>query len=140
MFEKNDIKHPVILYDGVCNLCNSAVQFVIKRDKKNVFKFASLQSLFGQNFLKKHLMQSSTFNSFILGENGKIYSKSTAALRVARKLKGLWPVVYVFIIVPAFIRNYVYEFIARNRYKWFGKRDSCEVPNPELKNKFLDQE
>lgn len=85
-------------------------------------------------------MQSSTFNSFILGENGKIYSKSTAALRVARKLKGLWPVVYVFIIVPAFIRNYVYEFIARNRYKWFGKRDSCEVPNPELKNKFLDQE
>ncbi|MGI8636542.1 MAG: thiol-disulfide oxidoreductase DCC family protein, partial [Segetibacter sp.] len=80
MSEKNGIQHPVILYDGVCNLCNTAVQFVIKRDKKNVFKFASLQSSFGQNFLKKHLMQSSTFNSFILGENGKIYSKSTAAL------------------------------------------------------------
>lgn len=139
MQDKNSDRYSIILFDGVCNLCNNAVQFVIKKDKKNNFRFASLQSPFGQDLLKQFQLDTKEFNSFIVVEKGKIYNKSTAALRVAKKLAGLWPLLYFFIVVPAFIRNYVYDFIAANRYKWFGKKDACWVPTPELKMKFLDQ-
>ena len=137
---KESSQNPIILFDGVCNLCNTAVQFVIKRDRNGLFKFASLQSAFGQHNLEKHRLPKSTFNSFILLENETVYTKSTAALRVARRLAGVWPLIYIFIIIPAFIRNYLYDFVANNRYKWFGKHESCWVPTPELKNKFLDQQ
>ena len=130
-------KNPIIFFDGVCNLCNGAVQFVIERDKNNLFKFAALQSDFAKLELAKFALRVEEGSSFVLLEDGKVYEQSTAALRVARKLKGLWPLLYGFIIVPAFIRNAVYSLIARNRYKWFGKKESCWVPTPQLKDKFL---
>lgn len=129
-------ENSVIFFDGVCNLCNGAVQFVIERDVKNYFKFAALQSEYATKALSTANLQVQHGDSFVLLENGKVYEQSTAALRVARKLNGLWPLLYGFIIVPPFIRNAVYKFIARNRYKWFGKQESCWVPTPELKSKF----
>ena len=128
----------MILFDGVCNLCNGAVQFVIKRDKKKYFSFASLQSGEGQKLSGQYDLPLNDFNSFILIENGKAYTRSTGALRVIKKLKGLWPLLYGFMIIPKFIRNAVYDWIARNRYKWFGKKDECMIPTPELKARFLD--
>ena len=129
--------NPIIFFDGVCNLCNRSVQFVIKRDKEARFRYASLQSAAGQEMLNKHSLSQDHFNSFILLEDGKIYSRSDAALRVSSQLKG-WKWTGLFKIVPRFIRNAVYNVIARNRYKWFGKRDECMIPTPELKSRFLD--
>ena len=128
----------IILFDGVCNLCNGAVQFVIKRDKNNQFLFASLQSVEGKKVLTENNLSPDKLYSFILVEDGKIYDRSTAALRVVKKLSGFWHLFYGFIIVPGFIRNGVYNFIARNRYKWFGRKDECMIPTPELKAKFLN--
>jgi predicted DCC family thiol-disulfide oxidoreductase YuxK len=130
-------QHPVILFDGVCNFCNSSVQFVIKRDPKQQFRFASLQSEFGQQVLAQHQLPQNDFNSFILLQEGNIYTKSTAALKVAKQLSGLWPMLYGFIIIPPFIRNAVYSFIAQNRYRWFGKREACMLPSPQQRNLFL---
>jgi len=130
-------KHPVIIFDGVCNLCNGSVQFVIKRDPQHRFRFASLQSDYGQQVLAQHHLPTNTFNSFLLLDDGKLYTKSTAALRVFRHMKGIWPLLYGFSIVPKFIRNGVYNWIARNRYKWFGKQEACMIPTPELKQLFL---
>jgi predicted DCC family thiol-disulfide oxidoreductase YuxK len=128
---------PVILFDGVCNLCNGSVQFVIKHDKKNLFSFASLQSESGQKLLEAYSLPKTEFNSFVLIENGKAYTKSNAALMVAKKLHGPVRFLYGLKIVPAFIRNAVYNLIAKNRYKWFGKKDSCMIPTPSLQTRFL---
>lgn len=128
----------IILFDGVCNLCNGTVQFIIKRDKKNQFHFASLQSESGQHLLAKYNLPLNDYNSFVLIEDDKVYTRSLAALRVAKKLKGLWPFLYGFIIVPKFIRDGIYKWIAKNRYKWFGKQDSCMVPTYELRARFLN--
>ncbi len=127
----------LLLFDGVCNLCNSSVQFILLRDKKDRFRFASLQSDYGQNLLREHNLPTETFNSLVLVENGKVFKKSTAALRIASKLKGLWPLLFAFIIIPPFIRNFVYDIIAKNRYRWFGKKEECMLPRPEWKQKFL---
>jgi len=129
---------PVVLFDGVCNLCNRSVQFIIKRDKKKQFLFASLQGKAGQEILQKFNLPLNEFNSFILAEGDTIYTRSASALRIARKLKGGWKLLYGFIIVPKFIRDWVYNIVARNRYKWFGKKDECMVPTPELRDRFLD--
>lgn len=126
-----------IFFDGVCNLCNGAVQFVIERDKNNVFRFASLQSDYAAKTITPFAIDPENLASFILLENGKVYQRSTAALRVAKKLSGLWPLLYAFIIVPPFIRDAVYNYIAKNRYKWFGKQESCWVPTLALREKFL---
>ena len=128
----------IILFDGVCNLCNSSVQFVIKHDADKKFMFASLQSTAGQLLLKQFDLPLQDFNSFILIENEKIFLKSTAALMVAKQLKGAVKLLYGFIVVPPFIRNGAYNFIAKNRYKWFGKKESCILPTPELKARFLN--
>jgi predicted DCC family thiol-disulfide oxidoreductase YuxK len=128
----------VIFFDGVCNLCNAAVQFVLKRDGKDYFRYASLQSDYAQQQLAKHALTVTAGDSFVLLESGRVYEQSTAALRVAKRLKGLWPLLYVFILVPPFIRNAVYNWVAKNRYYWFGKQESCWVPTPALKSKFLD--
>lgn len=130
-------ENSVIFFDGICNLCNGAVQFVIEKDRQNYFKFAALQSEFAKNALSNAELKVKHGDSFVLLENGKVYEQSTAALKVARKLNGLWPLLYGFIIVPPLIRNAVYKYVARNRYKWFGKQESCWVPTPELKSKFL---
>ncbi|MBC7688188.1 MAG: thiol-disulfide oxidoreductase DCC family protein [Aquabacterium sp.] len=129
--------NPVILFDGVCNLCNGAVDFVIKRDTTSQFKFAALQSEAGQKLLQQYNLPRENFNSFVLIKEGKVYTKSAAALKVCKHLTGLWPILYGFIIVPSFIRNAVYQWIAKNRYKWFGKKQQCMLPTAALKNRFL---
>lgn len=128
----------IVLFDGVCNLCNSSVQFIIKRDRKHLFRFGSLQGAYGQQVLKQFGLHPSDFNSFILLEDGKLYSKSSGALRMLKHLGGGWKLFYVFILVPAFIRDAVYNFIATNRYKWFGKTESCMLPTAEQRELFLD--
>ncbi len=127
----------IILFDGVCNLCNSSVQFVIKHDKNAVFKFASLQSEAGKQLLITHRLASNEFNSFILIEDDKVYLESTAALKVARQLNGLLPLLYATIIIPPFLRDSVYKYISKHRYQWFGKREECWMPTKELSERFL---
>jgi len=129
---------PIILFDGVCNLCNTSVQFVIKHDPKAIFKFASLQSEAGQTLLKKYNLPQNDFNSFILIENNQAYTKSSAALKASKLLKGPVKVLQLFIFVPVFIRDRVYNFISKNRYKWFGKKNECKVPTPDLIARFLN--
>jgi predicted DCC family thiol-disulfide oxidoreductase YuxK len=114
------------------------VQFVIKKDKKKQFLFASLQGKAGQEVLKKYNLPADDLNSFILLEGDHIYTRSTAALRVLKKMSGGWRLLYAFIIVPKFIRNAFYNWIAKNRYKWYGKRNECMVPTVELKERFLE--
>jgi predicted DCC family thiol-disulfide oxidoreductase YuxK len=128
----------IILFDGVCNLCNRSVQFIIRRDKKKKFLFGSLQGKFGQEILKKYNLPADNFSSFMLLENEKLYTRSTAALRMLKHLGRGWQLMYGFIILPGFIRDSVYNWIAKNRYKWYGKRDECMVPAPELRERFLD--
>ncbi len=128
---------PVILFDGVCNFCNSAVNFTIKRDKQQSIKFAPLQGEAGMQLAKQYGVAAGDMRSFLLIENGKLYNRSTAALKVCRHLTGLWPLCYGFIIVPAFIRNGVYDFIAKRRYKWFGERQQCMIPTPDVRARFL---
>ncbi len=128
----------IILFDGVCNLCSGAVTFIIKRDKKNVFRFASLQSDLGKSLLEKFGIDPVKTDSIILISKGKAYIKSSAALHIARDLNGGYPLLTGFLIVPKFLRNGLYDFIAKNRYRWFGKKESCMIPNPELKSRFLD--
>jgi predicted DCC family thiol-disulfide oxidoreductase YuxK len=131
------MEQPIILFDGICNLCNGAVQFIIKHDKRNLFRFGSLQSGTGQQLLAQYNLPMNEFNSFILIENNKAYSRSTAALKIAKKLNGILPWLYVFMIIPKIFRDSIYDLIARNRYKWFGQKDECMVPTPELKARFL---
>jgi predicted DCC family thiol-disulfide oxidoreductase YuxK len=126
--------HPIVFYDGVCGLCDRSVQFMIKHDHKRIFRYATLQS----DIAKQTLGNQITFDSFVLYENGKAFYQSTAAIKVLKKLGGMWSLGYVFMIVPAFIRNAVYNFVARNRYKWFGKFDRCKIPTAEQRDLFLD--
>lgn len=130
--------NPVILFDGVCNLCNSSVLLVIKNDPKKHFRFASIQGDYGQQVLKRFHLPPTSLGSFILVEENQIYTKSTGALKVAKQLSGAWPLMYAFIIIPPFIRDAAYELIAKNRYKWFGKKDACAIPSPELRALFFD--
>jgi len=130
--------HPIILFDGICNLCNSSVQYVIKHDPNSLFRFASLQGETGQRLLKQYGLPENELNSFVLISDNKAYTRSSAALTVAKQLTGITKLLYGFIIVPPFIRNAVYDLIAKNRYKWFGKKDSCMIPTAELKSRFLN--
>ena len=129
----------LILFDGVCNLCNSSVQYIINHDKHDIFLFAPLQGETGQKIISYFNIDTSKTDSIILysEENGIDY-KSTAALKIATKIGFPQNLLSAFLIVPAFIRNWVYDFIARNRYKWYGKKDECMIPTPDLKSKFLN--
>ncbi len=133
----DEIKNPLILFDGVCNLCNSSINFVIDRDKDQRFRFASLQSDLGQAIVARYRGKLD-LDSVVLYQNGQILEKSDAALAIASKLSGLWPMLSVFKIIPRPLRDVVYDWVAKNRYKWFGKKDSCRIPTPELKSLFLD--
>ncbi|MET2985280.1 thiol-disulfide oxidoreductase DCC family protein [Aureibaculum conchae] len=128
----------IILFDGVCNLCNGAVQFIIKRDKSKHFLFASLQSDAAQDILLHFNQKNSDFDSIILIDKGEIYKKSTAILKITRHLNGFWKYNYALIIIPKFIRDFFYSIIAQNRYNWFGKKESCILPTKDLKMRFLD--
>jgi len=133
-----DQEQTIIFFDGVCNLCNGAVQFVIKRDSNAYFKFASLQSLKAKKLLPEYGVDPTGLESILLLENGKLLNKSRAALSISRRLSGIWPVLVVLKIIPPFIRDFVYDWIAKNRYQWFGKRDECRVPSPEMNARFLE--
>ncbi|MFS0614848.1 thiol-disulfide oxidoreductase DCC family protein [Lederbergia ruris] len=126
----------IILFDGECNLCNSSVQFIIKHDPLAYFRFSSIQGAEGKKLLAQY-GEADDLNSVILIENGKLYRKSTAVLRICRHLTGFWKLVYFLIIVPVPIRNLFYNFIANHRYKWFGKKQACMLPSPEIQRRFL---
>jgi predicted DCC family thiol-disulfide oxidoreductase YuxK len=128
----------IILFDGVCNLCNNSVQFILKRDKKRKFRFGSLQGEAGQALLKQFNLPPENLHTFVLIEGDRVYTKSTAALRIAKHLRRGWNLFYGLIIIPRFLRDAIYNWVSRNRYKWFGKRDSCRLPSPEEKALFLD--
>lgn len=125
------------MFDGVCNLCNSSVNFIIDHDSKNIFRFASLQSDSGQTLLNKFNLNIESFDSIILVEGDKYYSRSSAVLRIVKNFPGLWKLLYLFVIVPPPLRDLFYDIIAENRYKWFGRKDLCRIPTPDLKEKFL---
>ena len=129
---------PVVLFDGVCNLCSSSVIFIIKRDRGSKIKFASLQSEFGQEQMKRFKLPASLLNSVLLIKNGKLYQRSNAALEIVSVLDGLWPLFFIFKIVPRFFRDLIYDWIAKNRYRWFGKKEECMIPTPEMRERFMN--
>lgn len=131
------MNHPVILFDGVCNFCDGAVNFVLRQDKKDVFRFAPLQSEAGQQLLQQYGLSKADFDSFVLIDEGKVYKKSDASLRVMNRLPWYWKEVQLFRIVPRFLRDAIYDFIARNRYQWFGKKEQCMIPTPQMRARFL---
>ncbi|SNR34560.1 Predicted thiol-disulfide oxidoreductase YuxK, DCC family [Lutibacter agarilyticus] len=135
----NNIKNKsIILFDGVCNLCNASVNFIIKHDKKERFIFASLQSDAAKEILLHFPAKKNKLDSVLLVENNVIYDKSTAALLISSKLSGGFKLVSIFKLIPKFIRDAIYDFIAKNRYAWFGKKETCMLPAPEIKNRFLE--
>ena len=127
----------IILFDGVCNFCNGSVNFIIERDRENYFKFAPLQSEIGQKLLAEHNIDKTQTDSVVLIENGKAFVRTTAALRIARKLSGAWKLFYGFSIVPSFIRDVFYKLFAKYRYKMFGKTEACMMPTPEIRARFI---
>ncbi len=129
--------NPILLFDGVCNYCNRLVNFVIRHDKKKKFRFAALQSEARKKLLKQYDIKQSN-DTFVVIYNEKAYIKSTAALHVCFHLGGLYSLAFAFIILPAYVRDFYYDIIARNRYKWWGKKDSCMIPSPDIKDRFLD--
>ncbi|HMO40400.1 MAG TPA: thiol-disulfide oxidoreductase DCC family protein [Saprospiraceae bacterium] len=128
---------PILLFDGVCNLCNGFVQFVIRRDPHGKFLFAALQSEIGRQLLRQAQLPTDEISTVVLYDKGQFYTHSDVGLRVFRQMGGLWPVLYGLMIVPKFIRDRIYNWIARNRYRWFGQRETCMIPTPELKARFL---
>ena len=127
----------IVLFDGVCNLCSGAVQFIIKRDGSSKFLFASLQSDFGGTQLSKFGLDPTKLHSIIVLENGKKYERSDAALMIASHLAFPWPLLRLFYILPRFIRDWIYDLIAKNRYTMFGKKETCMIPTPEMKSRFV---
>jgi len=130
-------KYDIILFDGVCNLCNHAVDFIIRRDKNDCFKFGALQDNATKTILKEYKINLDYIDSIILIRGDQVFYKSQAALEVARNLGGAWPVLYIFSILPVFIRDPIYDWIAINRYRWFGKKEICRIPTTKEKLKFL---
>src|SRR5687768_10172411 len=132
------INEPLILYDGVCNLCNRWVQFVLKHDSRRQFYFAPLQGTTAKNILSERFQEQNVQDTVVLIDNNKVYTRSEAALRIFKLLGNGWKLFYGLMIVPRFIRDGVYRFISKRRYKWFGKSDSCILPAPEWKDRFLE--
>lgn len=138
--QKNEIEShgSIILFDGVCNLCNGTVNFIADRDPDLHFRMASLQSETGQKLLDQYQLPKDNFETIILIEDGKAFTHSTSILRILKKLNGLWPVLSVFLLLPSPLRDWCYQWISDNRYRWFGKVDSCRIPTPEMAHRFLD--
>ncbi len=130
-------EHPIILFDGVCNFCNGAINFIIKQDKKRIFRFAPLQSEIGQQLLRQYDLSPEKLDSFVLIDNDKAYQKTSAAIQLYPKLGGGWKMMRGLWIVPQFIRDFFYDLIAKNRYRWFGKKEACMIPSPEIRSLFL---
>lgn len=128
----------LLFFDGVCNLCNGLVQFIIRHDKRARFRFAPLQSAAGQRFLRTHGLATGGFDSLVYFRKGDVLTRSTAALNVARDLGGIWAMGHAFILVPRFLRDAAYDLVARTRYRWFGKRGACMVPTAALRARFME--
>ena len=133
----DDSGENIVLFDGVCNLCNGLVRFIIKRDKEGKFKFASLQSETGQQRLAQFGLANNEFSSFVLIRDGSYYLRSTGVLKMLKELGGIWKLFYVLLFIPRPLRDLLYDGIAKSRYRIFGKRDNCMIPTPELKERFL---
>jgi len=132
-----DIKSPVLLFDGVCNLCNASVQWVLKRDRKGIFRFAALQSEAGRALLRQSGLSSENFDTVVLVDGDRVFTRSDAALEIVRRIGGPWSLLGIFRIVPRPLRNAVYDWVARYRYRWFGKTQSCMIPQPEWAKRFI---
>ncbi len=128
---------PVFLFDGVCKFCNAGVNFILDHDRRRRFRFAALQSDAGQAMLRRFGLRTDDLDTAVLVENGRAYTKSSAALRIARNLGGAWSLLALLFAVPPFMRDAAYDLLARNRYRWFGKADQCRVPTPEVRDRFL---
>jgi predicted DCC family thiol-disulfide oxidoreductase YuxK len=131
------MNEPIVLFDGVCNFCNASVNFVIDHDRRRRIRFAALQSDTGQRLLQHFGLRTDDFDTSVLVENGRAYTKSAAALRIARNLGGWWSLLAILLAIPAFLRDAAYDVLARNRYRWFGKAETCRVPTPEVQDRFL---
>jgi predicted DCC family thiol-disulfide oxidoreductase YuxK len=131
------VQHPTLLFDGVCNLCNHSVQWVLLRDDTAIFRFAALQSDTGQQLLRQFGLSPEQFNTVVLVDGERIFLRSDAVLEIARRLGGGWQLLYVFKIVPRFLRDAIYNWVAQNRYRWFGRQESCMLPRPEWKGRFV---
>ena len=129
---------PIVLFDGVCKFCNGSVNFIIDHDVTRRFRFAPLQSSAGQELLRRHGLPTSDLDTMILLERGRAYARSSAALRIARGLGGWWSLLAILFAIPPFLRDGAYAVLARNRYRWFGKENSCRVPSPDIRARFLD--
>ena len=127
----------IIIFDGNCNFCSRWVLFIISRDGYDRFRFTASQMPAAKHILEKYNVTDDVINTFILVEDDHVYARTAGILRIFKNLPGLWPALYIFRIVPPFLRDPVYNFIARNRYKWFGKREECFVPDEKMKSKFL---
>jgi predicted DCC family thiol-disulfide oxidoreductase YuxK len=130
--------HPILLFDGVCNLCNGFVKFIIQRDPEGIFHFASLQSEAGQALLAEYSLPSESMDTTVLIENGKAYTHADVALLIAPRLSLWWSWVRILWLVPRPVRNVVYNWVAQNRYRWFGKQEACLLPRPEWKARFVE--
>lgn len=136
--ENLPVDKKIILFDGVCNLCDASVQFIYKHDKKDIFRFVAIQSELGQKIIKHIGVDTSKIDSIILYEPGLSYSyKAEAALTIAKNLSGIYSLLGYLNFIPNSIKNIVYDYVAKNRYKWYGKKDACMLPTQELKAKFL---
>jgi len=129
--------HAIVLFDGVCNVCNSSMNFIIKRDAKRYFLFAPLQSPAGRSWQERLGLDAEHLDTTVLIEDGRAYLRSSAALRIARRLGGRYRLLYAFVVVPSPVRDFAYDWFARRRYRWFGKRDACIVPAPDVRDRFL---
>ena len=132
----NTATPPVVLFDGVCKLCNGSVNFVLRRDRAGRLKLAPLQSDYGRRVLASHETKSDPMDSIMLLEGDQLTVKSTAIIRISKYLGGAWPLCMIALVVPRFIRDFVYDVVAKNRYRWFGKYDTCRLPDPEFEDRF----
>jgi predicted DCC family thiol-disulfide oxidoreductase YuxK len=130
--------HPIVLFDGVCNFCNGSINFIIRRDRSKIFRFAPLQSKAGAKVLRQFGLPPDWVETIVLVEDGGCYTRSTAALRIVRRLGGPWSILYVLRVIPAAARDTIYDLIARNRYRWFGRKNACMIPTPEVRERFLE--
>lgn len=133
----DDSSHGIVLFDGVCNFCNRSVNWIIRRDKRGFFRFAPLQSDVGAELQKRYGLDPSALDTLVLVKGECVYTKSTAALRIVRRLRSRWRMLYAFIAVPRPVRDFAYDLFARRRYRWFGKREECMVPSAEVRERFL---
>ncbi len=129
--------HPIVLFDGVCNFCDASVNWIIARERKGLFRFAALQSPAGARLQREYGLDSTALDTLVLLDGGRTYRKSGAALRIMRRLRWPWPVLFGLVVMPAFIRDFAYGWFARRRYQWFGRKDECMAPSAEVRERFL---